>query len=371
MTGGAGGAGGAGGTDSRLRVGVIGCGYIGATGHLPAFAEAAQAGQCTIAGVADPDTALAERVAQPYGVPAFGSATALLHEARPDVVSIATMPSTHRDLVLEALAAGCHVLCEKPVAMSVAEAAEMVAGAERAGRLLSVCFQYRTWDEARHVRQRVAAGDLGHVSLVRTWGGGVHNFPTSRARYHRASAGGGVLSHWTVHNLDLALWLLGGPEPLTASAFCTQRLARLSPGAGQRLAAGAAPGWTPAAVDPEIEDLGVGLIRLAGGTVLTVEADWLQPPSARNEGWELRGDRGAASISPARVWIDRGEWVDETPPAGTLAPCDYDMGRLMAEFLGLARAGGPSPISGPEIVRIQRLMDALYASAAQGREVSL
>ena len=42
----------------------------------------------------------------------------------------------------------------------------------------------------------------------------------------------------------------------------------------------------------------MGLIRLAGGTVLTVEADWLQPPSARNEGWELRGDRGAASISP-------------------------------------------------------------------------
>ena len=94
--------GGAGGADSRLRVGVIGCGFIGATGHLPAFAEPAQAGLCTIAGVADPDTALAERVAQPYGVPAFGSATALLQEARPDVVSIATMPSTHRDLVLEA-----------------------------------------------------------------------------------------------------------------------------------------------------------------------------------------------------------------------------------------------------------------------------
>jgi predicted dehydrogenase len=360
-----------GGTDGRLRVGVIGCGYIGATGHLPAFAGAAAAGLCTLAGVADPDAALAERVAQPYGVPAFGSATALLQGARPAVVSIATMPSTHRDLVLEALAAGCHVLCEKPVAMNAAEAVEMVAGAERAGRLLSICFQYRTWDEARHVRQRVAAGDLGHVSAVHTWGGAAHGFPTSRARYHRASAGGGVLSHWTVHNLDLALWLLGGPEPLTASAFCTQRLARLSPGAVQRLAGAAPPGWRPEAVDLGIDDLGVGLIRLAGGTVLTVEADWLQPPMSRNEGWELRGDRGAASISPARVWIDRGEWVDETPPAGTLAPCDYDMGRMMAEFLGQAQAGGPSPISGAEIVRIQRLMDALYASAAQGREVIL
>ena len=116
----------------------------------------------------------------------------------------------------------------------------MVAGAERAGRLLSVCFQYRTWDEARHV----GSGSPPATWATSPWcapGGAVHNFPTSRARY-RASAGGGVLSHWTVHNLDLALWLLGGPEPLTASAFCTQRLARLSPRAAQRLAAGARAG---------------------------------------------------------------------------------------------------------------------------------
>ena len=332
------------------------------------LAEAAQAGLCTIAGVADPDTALAEQVAQPYGVPAFGSATALLQEARPDVVSIATMPSTHRGLVLEALAAGCHVLCEKPVAMSAAEAVEMVAGAERAGRLLSVCFQYRTWDEARHVRQRVAAGDLGHVSLVRTWGGAVHNFPTSRARYHRASAGGGVLSHWTVHNLDLALWLLGGPEPLTASAFCTQRLGPLA-GAAQRLAAGAAPGWTPAAVDPGIQDLGVGLVRLAGGTVLTVEADWLSPPRPRNGAGSCGATAGGVDLP--RPGVDRPRRVGgRDTPGGSAGPCDYDMGRMMAEFLGQVRAGGPSPISGPEIVRIQRLMDALYASAAQGREAT-
>ena len=188
-----------------------------------------------------PDTALAERVAQPYGVPAFGSATALLQEGRPDVVSIATMPSTHRDLVLEALA-GCHVLCEKPVAMSAAEAGEMVAGAERAGRLLSVCFQYRTWDEARHVRQRVAAGDLGHVSLVRTWGRGAQlphqpgQVPPRQRRRGRAQP------------LDGAQPRPRAVAPGRARASDGQRLLHPAPGA-PLAQGGAAPGAGAAGLD--------------------------------------------------------------------------------------------------------------------------
>ena len=348
------------------RVAVIGCGRIGTQGHLPAFARAAEAGLCRLVGACDVDPARAAAAARPYGVPAFTSAEALLERVGPDVVSIATLPSSHRDLTLQALAAGCHVLCEKPVATNAAEAAEMVAAAERAGRLLSICFEYRYWDEAVHLKERIAAGDLGHVHSVRTWGGAVHGFPTDNPRYHVASAGGGVLTHWTIHNLDLALWLLGEPEPLTASAFCCQRLKRMPPEDAARR------GWRPEAIEPEIEDFAVGLVRLAGGTALMVEANWLQPPSRRPEGWELLGARGAASISPIQVWLERdGRWVDATPPRESLAPCDYDMGRLMAGFLERVRAGGPSPVGGPEILRIQRLMDALYESAALRREVAV
>ena len=121
-----------------------------------------------------------------------------------------------------------------------------------------------------------------------------------------------------------------------------------------------------------MEDFATGFVRLAGGTALTVEADWLQPPSARPEGWEILGDEGALSISPLRVHADgpRG-WRDETPPPGRLAPCDYDMSRLMAGFLERVRAGGPAPVSGAAVVRIQRLLDALYRSAATGGEVDL
>jgi predicted dehydrogenase len=354
-----------------IRVAVIGCGQIGTAGHLPAFAAAARDGACVIVGVCDLDAGRAQRAARAFGTTPYTSAEALLATARPEVVSLATLPSSHLALTLQALDAGCHVLCEKPVAMDVAQAAAMVEAAERAGRLLSICFEYRYWDEAAYVRQRIATGELGHVYAVRTWGGEARGLPSDPLRRRRSVSGGGVLTHWTIHNLDLALWLLDEPEPLTASAFCYLRALGAPYATPEHRGAAPEAQETPEALDA-VEDFGIGLVRLAGGTVVTVEANWFQPPSSRPEGWEILGEQGAASISPMRLWTDRtGAWRDETPPAGSLAPCDYDMTRLMTGFLQRVRDGGPSPVSGPAIVRIQRLMDALYESAARGTEVTL
>ncbi|HEY3078890.1 MAG TPA: Gfo/Idh/MocA family oxidoreductase [Chloroflexota bacterium] len=347
-----------------LRVGLIGCGRIALDQHLPAYRALAEEGLARLVGVCDVDRARAEPAAARYGVSAFGSAAELIETARPEVVSVATHPSSHPELVGTALAAGCHVLCEKPIAMDLAGARAMVAAAERADRRLSICFEYRYWDESRYLRDRIARGDLGRVHHVRTWGGAKGGFPESPAFHRRETAGGGVLTHWTIHNLDLALWLLAGsspdgesPEPLTASAFGHRRLPHTA---------------GPRDVDSTIEDFASGFVRLAGGAALTVEASWLQPPSSRPEGWELLGDRGAASLSPIRVWLDRdGAWTDDTPPAGTLAACDYDMTRLIRGFLECARDGGPAPVGRAEILRIQALMDALYASMAAGHEVAV
>jgi predicted dehydrogenase len=321
---------------------------------------------CEIVGVCDTDLARAERVGRDFAAPAFGSVAELLDRARPEAVSVATLPPSHRELAIQLLTAGCHVLCEKPVALDLAEATDMVRAAEGAKRLLSICFEYRYWDEAAHLRRRIANGDFGHVHAIRTWGGGVRELSRDPSRQRRSATGGGVLTHWTIHNLDLALWLIGHPEPLTASAFGYKRLAHLPPAAFSSWLAGVEPG------DPDVEDFAVGLIRLTGDTVLTVEANFLAPPSSRPEGWEILGDRAAAAISPLRYWVDRGDaWVDDTPPPGALAPCDYDMTRLFAYFLQQVRSGGPSPVSGSEILRIQRLLDSLYKSMALGREVDV
>lgn len=350
------------------RVAVIGCGRIAQAEHLPAYRAAAKRGLAELVGVYDLDLGRAQAAAAMAETRAYPSVTALLSDGRPEVVSITTQPSSHHALAIQALRAGCHVLCEKPIAMSLAEADEMVAVAERAGLSLGICFEYRTWAEAHYVRQRIAAGDLGSIQAIRTWGGAVNEFPTSPGFHRLATAGGGVLTHWTIHNIDLALWLLGGPEPVTATAVGHQRLDR-RPGAAW---ARGSSGLDPTAVEPAIEDFAVGLIRLVGGTVVTVEANWLQPPSSRPEGWEILGQQGAAAISPLRLWLDRdGHWLDATPPPGHIAPCDYRMEPLIHGFLATVRTGAAPLITGPEIRRIQRLMDALYASMASGHEITL
>ena len=348
---------------SPTKVAVIGCGQIATAQHLPAFREAAQAGVCSLVGVCDLEPNRLSRAGRQFDIAGFQDAEAMLEKTKPDVVSIATLPSSHRDLTVMCLEAGCHVLCEKPVAMDAGEARDMVRAAETNNRLLSICFEYRTWDESRYLRARIAEGVLGHVHAVRTWGGCAYGLP-GIAYSPRGLCGGGVLAHWTIHNLDLVLWLLGNPEPLTASAFCHQRVSEYPPAAGHL-----SDDVDPASIDPDFEDFGAGFIRLSGNTILTVEGNFLQAPSDRNEGWEFLGSRGNASISPLRIRTDDGgSWREETP---ALKPCDYDMRQLINEFLGAVRQGEASPVSGVEIIRIQRLMDALYASAPCGQEVAV
>ena len=343
------------------RVAIIGCGRIARSTHLPAWVSAREAGLCSIVGLCDLDRTLADELGAAHDVPVFSSAQQMLDIAKPDVVDISTAVASHRQLCLMAIEAGCHILCEKPIAMNAAEAREILAAARRNDRLFSICLQYRTWDEARYIRQRVMDGDLGHVHFVRTWGGEVHGF----ALHRRTAPGNGVLSHWTIHNLDLALWMLGGPEPLTASALCHQRIADYPQALGPER-----DRHDDCQVLPSIEDFACGLVRLEGGTAISFEANWLQQPLSRPEGFELLGSKGSAAVCPLSVQLDRDyQWVDQTPPQESMQPSEYRMDRLMSEFLEAVRTGGDAPVSSEEVMRIQILVDALYESARTGREV--
>src|ERR1035437_9031468 len=148
---------------SPLRVAIVGCGRIATSGHLPALEEIAPTSLGSLVAVCDTDRDRAERVGRLANVPFYTSLEETIGRARPDVVILATLPPSHRSLAIQALDAGCHVLCEKPIAMNLAEAVDMVAAAGRNQRLLSICFEYRYWDEAIYLRQRIAAGEFGHV----------------------------------------------------------------------------------------------------------------------------------------------------------------------------------------------------------------
>ncbi|HEX9841554.1 MAG TPA: Gfo/Idh/MocA family oxidoreductase, partial [bacterium] len=124
-----------------MRVAVLGLGNAGWNLHLPALADLPTA---TTVGACDLDPARRDRAAARWRVPVFGDFDAMVRETHPEVIVVATPPPHHADACLQAFSAGCHVICEKPLATTLAEGRRIVEAARAAGRRLALNYEFRT-----------------------------------------------------------------------------------------------------------------------------------------------------------------------------------------------------------------------------------
>jgi predicted dehydrogenase len=177
------------------------------------------------------------------------------------VVSIATPNKFHAPLTIAALKASCHVLCEKPMAMSADEARAMLAAAQEADKRLMINFSYRFSEQSQALKDRVDAGELGDVYFARTVWHRRRGLPKFGGWFgQKGLSGGGPLIDLGVHRLDLALWLMGYPKPVWVMGSTYNPLATaLAKETG---------------VSYDVEDLAVGLIRFENGATLEIEASW-------------------------------------------------------------------------------------------------
>lgn len=187
-----------------LRVGIVGAGAVVRGYHLPALSANPS---IEVAWIADPRPgAAAEAAGEAAGEPAQ------LETAEPpfggtDAVLIATPPATHRDLAVEALGAGCHVMCEKPLALTVAECEDIAEAAAGAGGIASVAFNQRRHPAVRALRDGIGAGALGEPRAVRS----VSLSPGRESDSEwlgDPAQGGDVLFEVGVHHADLWRFLL-------------------------------------------------------------------------------------------------------------------------------------------------------------------
>lgn len=344
-----------------IRTAVVGCGHQGEK-HVAAYAAIEDA---EVAALVDRSPERLAEVGERYGVPAerrFTSTEELTPELGLDLVSVATMPPSHLEIVLAALAAGANVLCEKPVACTAAEVERMLDAAAAAGRFVTGAFNMRYMGSAQHLRGLVADGTLGDaISLhavcmdlqVPWWG----------PHYIREVAGGGVVASDASHVLDLALWAAGSPRPLTVSAsartlFPTKR--------------GDTAPSAEAASRYDIEDVAGGFIRLDGGAWLALDVSFVADLPDPLFGFEMQCAHGSARLDPFRVIVERdGEPVDVTPHERADNDWDASVARGVTAVVDAVRAGTPPLVTPEEMLTVQRLIDAVYASAERGREVVL
>lgn len=347
----------------RPTVAVIGLGYGRA--HIPAF----QAHGCSVVAVCQRDQAAAKAVADAYGVPrVFARWEDLLTDARPDVVVIATPPDSHRAIALAAFDRGAHVLCEKPLALTAAEAREMVEAARRAGRVAMTGFNWRFPVAMQAFRARAAGGALGrlfHVSArwINPRWADERAQPTWRM--DRRQAGHGVMGDAGVHLVDLVHCTFG-------------RIARVCANAGIGYPSRTVPGGERPA---DAEDFCEVLAELDSGAHLTLALSRVAH-GVNEHGIEAFGSGGALAYRLGREtprWYE-GELRAATP-GGTLQPVEVPgpppitdrdpmdvigkatIAPLVERLLRAIATGEPASPSFEDGHRAQLVLDAVLESA--------
>lgn len=197
-----------------LRAAVVGCGHI-ATAHL---AVLRRLGGVRIVGVCDLDPAVARRAAARVGCAAYTELGALLGHVRPDVVHVLTPPAAHRQPTLHAIEAGCHVLVEKPMAITTAQAEEMVDAARAAGRQLCVAHNFLFEPGVLRARAMAAAGALGRVTAVEIFWRVLRSDASGGAPGWVRGLRGGIFQEVAPHAVYLMDALLPGPRVAAALA---------------------------------------------------------------------------------------------------------------------------------------------------------
>ena len=277
-------------------------------------------------------------------------------------MSVVTIPASHMEIALAALAAGANVLCEKPVARNAAEVERILAAAATAGRFVTGGFNMRFMGSARCLRRLVGEGRLGRPVTIRASCLSVQ-IPFWGPHYVKELAGGGVIAADAEHVIDLALWIADWPRPRTVSASAC----RLFP--LKRAATAPSP---DAAARYDVEDTAGGFIRLDGGGWLTLELAWTADLPEPVVGVELQCERGSVRLDPLRVMVEQdGEPVDVTPHEEADVAWDASVSRGIASVVDAVRHHTSPLVTPQQMLDVQRIIDAVYASVERGEEVVL
>lgn len=354
-----------------MGLGIIGCGGIGGVHAL-----AARRAGIPVVAVWDISVERGKAFAQAHGAAASDSIDGLL--ARKDVTAVAIcVPNDqHHPCAIKALAAGKHVLLEKPMAMTTGQCDEIAAAAAKAGTVLQIGLVCRGSPAARCVRSFIEAGRFGRIdriscALYRRRGiPGLGGWFTTKAR-----SGGGPLIDLGVHMLDLSLWLAGAPQPLRASGVTSSGL-----GAAMRGYTFTSMWAGPPRYDGvcDVEDSATALVRCEGGLVIEMNVCWAAniPEGHFKDGICVVGSKAGAAFqvfgkSVSIATEEEGHLVDLSPHFVADDPERQMWDEQYRQFIDAVDGRSPPHADAAAGRRVQALVEAIYESAATGREVDV
>jgi len=349
----------------RLRVGIIGVGGIAKGAHIPGYQAVAD--KVEFAACADVNIERARAVAQEFGfAAAYSDYNEMLAKESLDVVSVCTPNKFHAPAAIAALEAGCHVLCEKPPALSAAEAIEMVKTAERCGKILTFGLMTRYSSEVRAAKRLIDGGELGRIYFARVDAVRRRGIPGWGVFTNKELQGGGPVIDIGVHMLDTALYLMGYPKPTQVLASAYQEI-------GNRPGVGAMGSWDWQ--NYQVEDLAVGMIKFENGASILLESSFAQNIEEMSKmNVRLSGTEGGLNLFPLKVFKEvHGALYDWTPAWLPKVEKRHteEVKHFVQACLGEVEPGSDPMVRGFEAIRLQQILDAIYASAEKNDIVYL
>jgi len=332
-----------------IRIGLIGAGAIVQVAHLPVLKKLKTV---EVAAICDVDLPKARALAERFQIKdVFDDIEDLLDHEQIDAILVATPNHLHEPHVLAGLAAGCHVLVEKPGSLSAAGEARIARLAEKQGRLVMIGMTHRYRPDAQAVRSFVQSGELGELDSIRaSW----HVSRPARAqlgwRTRKDEAGGGAVLDLGLTMVDLCLWLAGNPTPCRVSAT-------LSKPKGER----------------GVELSGSAFVVCDEGLAIFVDVTWRHIGERERFGVGIRGSKGTAGINPLHVWKELNGVAQDVSPTGSLSRESAFTASFRAEWAHfLAAISGQATVPKlSEHITLLKVVEAIYKSAADGKEVVL
>lgn len=347
----------------KLKIGIIGSGGIAQGCHIPGYRSIPD--QCEVIWACDVNPETAKTAAEKFEIPKQTTDYRdVLNDPEIDAVSIATPNKYHLQPALDALAAGKHVLCEKPLAMDGAEARQIVTAAEASGKVFQVGLNFRFGGPATFVKRFIDGGHMGDIYFARAQALRRRGVPGWGVFIDKEQQGGGPLIDIGVHILDITLHFMGYPKPLSVSAQT----------------------WNLLGKDPDVknwwgdfdrdkftvEDFAAGFIRFENGAAVSLESSFLANMEADPFQTQLFGTKAGAIVrgwgdEPVRIFKESDKELYEYKPARVPEVQSSHTEEVKA-FVDAILNGKPSPVPAYQGMVLNAIFDAMYKSSETGKE---
>ena len=352
---------------NNMKIAIIGCGTIANSAHIPAYMRNEEA---EIKYFCDILPEKAEEAVKKYGCgTAITDYKVAIEDPEIEAISVCTPNYCHHTITIDALKAGKHVLCEKPAARTLAEANEMLEAQHKYGKTLNIGVVNRFNSNVNRVKKFIDAGELGEVYHVYASFRSHRSIPGLGGAFTTKSvAGGGVLIDWGVHFLDIVMYCCGDPEAKTVSSEAFSKLGNpIEEYTYTNMWAG------PPVMDGtfDVEESITGIVRTTG-PVISFNGAWAQNIGKSEMYIDFMGTKGGIRLEYGQkditLYSTKEGALTETK---FFAQGENHFDNEINEFIECIKTGKKAPSHIDYNILTSKMMEAIYKSAAEHKEVQL